>query len=283
MCARRRNSTPRGLRRRNRTRSHARNSVQAAQNNVNGFFRAQTLPRVRSQRDELSVNSSTRRTKLNEGSPTPPRAPPTSTSPKRVAEVALQLVVDADVISIVPFRVLACECRSPRFSVIGEHGSDGHDNLAGFLYSALERVGVDPLYCYGIGVGRASNGVVLAIVFCGVLDVSRISRGVDSVRIEFDVFGIRDDLYGNSLRRWPRAVLRLGSVHLPGSRMLIGCRGGNVQSECHEQQSCCENGRLIDLHNPFSLGDVGDGPVSDVMDGNSQKVQKNFADSTGVV
>src|ERR1700674_1304862 len=98
MCARRRNSTPRRLRRRNRTRRHARNSVQAAQNNVNGFFRAQTLARFRSQRDELSVNTSTCRTTLNEGSPTPPRAPPPPTSPKRVAKVALQLVVDDDVI-----------------------------------------------------------------------------------------------------------------------------------------------------------------------------------------
>src|SRR6202521_5188327 len=181
MCARRRNSAPRRLRRRNRTRRHVRESVQAAQNNVNGFSRAQTLPRFRSQRDELSGNNSPCGTKLNAGSPTPPRAPPTSTSPKRIAEVALLLVVDDDVIYIVPISVLAFECRSPRFSVIGEHGSDGHHNLAGFLHSGLECVGVDPLYRYGISVGRASNGVVLAILFCGVLEMSRISSGVDSV------------------------------------------------------------------------------------------------------
>src|SRR5213596_2772794 len=40
MCARRRNSTPHRLRRRNQSRRHARDSVQTSQNNVNRFPRA---------------------------------------------------------------------------------------------------------------------------------------------------------------------------------------------------------------------------------------------------
>src|SRR4029077_7792990 len=39
--------------------------------------------------------------------------------------------------------------------------------------------------------------------------------------------------------------------------MLIGCRDGDVQSECYEQQCRCESGQRLDSHNLASLVGYG--------------------------
>src|SRR2546429_1637986 len=143
MCARRRNSTPRRLRRRDQSRRHARDSVQTSQNNVNGFPRAWTLPGFHNQQDKFSGNSSPCEAKLSEGSPTALRAPRTSASAKRVEEIALLFVVNDDVIHILPLRVLALECRGPRFSGFRDHRRHGHHNLVTFLYGGTGRAVVE--------------------------------------------------------------------------------------------------------------------------------------------
>src|SRR5258708_18103393 len=94
--------------------------------------------------DEFSGNSSPCVAKLSAGSPTALRAPPTSASPKRVEEIALLFVVNDDVIYILPLRVLALECRGPRFSGFREHQRHGHHNLVAFLYGGPSRAGVEP-------------------------------------------------------------------------------------------------------------------------------------------
>src|SRR6267143_3063328 len=144
MCARRRNSTPRRLRRRNQSRRHARDSVQTSQNNVNEFPRAWTLPGFRNQQYEFSGNSSPCVAKLSAGLPTALRAPRTSASAKRVEEIALLFVVNDDVIYILPLRVLALECRGPHFSGFRDHRCHGHHNLVTFLYGGTGRAGVEP-------------------------------------------------------------------------------------------------------------------------------------------
>src|SRR5260370_2726029 len=82
--------------------------------------------------------------KLSAGSTTALRAPPTSASPKRVEEIALLFVVNDDVIYILPLRVLALECRGPRFSSFRDDRRHGHHNLVAFLYGVPGRAGVDP-------------------------------------------------------------------------------------------------------------------------------------------
>src|ERR1700682_5553312 len=108
----------------------------------------------------------------------PARAPGTSPI---VEEIALSFVVNDDVIYFLPLRALALECLGPRFSVFRNHRPHGHTSLAGFLYSGLGRAVVDPRYRYCVTVRHAGNSVVLPVVFCGELDVSRISSRVDSV------------------------------------------------------------------------------------------------------
>src|SRR6266849_1100451 len=48
-------------------------------------------------------------------------------------EIALLFVVHNDVVHVTPLRVLALECRSAHFPVVGDRRCHGHYHLVGFL------------------------------------------------------------------------------------------------------------------------------------------------------
>jgi hypothetical protein len=158
MCARRRNSKPRRLRRRTLkcAREHT-NPRQGGMNEQQGtevFYSGgakqhkwisldvdiawgSTTSRTNFQAIPQGVGEDRRRLRLY-----PAKAPVTSPI---VEEVVLLFVVNDDVIYILPLRVLALECRGPRCSVFRDYRCHGHHNLAGVLQSGPGRAGIEPL------------------------------------------------------------------------------------------------------------------------------------------
>src|SRR5258708_12867599 len=135
-------------------------------------------------------------------------------------EIALLFVVHNDVVYVTPLRVLALECRSARFPVVGDRRCNGHHHLAAFFQSRLNSVGIDALYRNRVGVRQAGNRVILSVEFCVVLDVRRISIAVSSLGIELDSLFVRLDLQDDTLLPWPRTLLLLASAPFPDPHTL---------------------------------------------------------------
>src|SRR5258708_5467509 len=109
-------------------------------------------------------------------------------------EIALLFVVYNHVVYVTPLRVLALECRSARFPVVGDRRCHRHHHLAAFFQSRLNGVSIDALHRYRFGVRQADNRVILAVEFCTVFNASWTSIGICSVGIDLDVVLVSVDL-----------------------------------------------------------------------------------------
>jgi hypothetical protein len=94
----------------------------------------------------------------------------------------------------VALRILTFECGGPRFSDGGDFCCYGHDDLVALFYGGLNCVRVDALHRDGVSICHARDQIILAIEFGIVLNVSRLSLAISSLRIDLDAFLVGFDL-----------------------------------------------------------------------------------------
>src|SRR6266849_5146567 len=99
----------------------------------------------------------------------------------------LLLVVDDDVVYVLPLRILTLEGGGASFPVLRDHRRHRHHHLSALLHRGLDRVGVNALYRYAVASRQACCWIVLAVELGIVLNVCGIPVAINSLGVDLDM------------------------------------------------------------------------------------------------
>ena len=94
------------------------------------------------------------------------------------ATSTLLLLIDADVVDLLPFCVDAFCREGPSLAILGDHVGTGLNDFPSFLAGELHGVGVNALQRGSVPIRAAGNRIVLAVVVGGVLNSGGLPLGI---------------------------------------------------------------------------------------------------------